>query len=53
MEYSVDPDQLALHFLTWFNMYTGVDTYKLLSLFSNPDTFIQMLFEKYVTNTVR
>ena len=30
-------------------MDTGVNTYKLLSLFSNPDTFYTSLFEMYVT----
>ena len=54
MENSVDPDQLAFHFFfkSGFNMETGEDMYKLLSLFSNPDIFIQMLLEMYVTNTV-
>ena len=32
------------------NMDTGVKAYKLLNLFSNPDTFYTMLFEMYVTN---
>ena len=31
-------------------MDTGEDMYKLLSLFSNPDTFYTWLFEMYVTN---
>ena len=31
-------------------MDTGVKTYKLLSLFSNPDTFYTLLFEIHVTN---
>ena len=31
-------------------MDTGEDMYKLLNLFSNPDTFYTMLFEMYVTN---
>ena len=35
---------------TGFNMGTGEDRYKLLSLFSNTDTFYTMHFEMYVTN---
>ena len=31
-------------------MDTGVKAYKLLSLFSNPDTFYTTLFELFVTN---
>ena len=31
-------------------MDTGVKTYNLSNLFSNPDTFYTMLFEMYVTN---
>ena len=31
-------------------MDTGVKTYKLPNLFSNPDTFYTMLFEMHVTN---
>ena len=31
-------------------MDTGVKAYKLLSLFSNPDTFYTTLFEIHVTN---
>ena len=53
VENGVDPDQLIwlyTFFKTGFNMDTGEDRYKLLILFSNPDTFYTLLFEMYVTN---